>query len=208
MAPILSLSPSQFSPSKFDFIVIDPPWPNKSVSRSQSYHSFDPYDLFQIPLSHWLNDSGIVLVWVTNKRKWSNLLTKKLGVFEKWNCSVIGEWYWLKVTTNGDWVVDIDSVHRKPYEPLIIGQKQSQPGNSRMESLNIPSQHAFASIPSLYHSRKPNLLSKKLVSFSFTIHFFFFLPYLLHLIINFSFFCLLSFLSLFLINIYSKLELS
>ena len=65
-----------------DLVVIDPPWPNKSASRSSSYPSIDIYDLFQIDLHSILSKYPsakqlkpcLVAVWVTNKPKVCDLM--------------------------------------------------------------------------------------------------------------------------------------
>ena len=59
----------------------------------------------------------------------------------------IGIWYWVKITDNGDLVLPLDSIHRKPYEPLIIGMISS---SMRV----LPSTKIFVSVPGK-HSRKP-----------------------------------------------------
>lgn len=59
-------------------------------------------------------------------------------------------WYWLKVTNNGEMVIDIHSTHRKPYETLIIGCYNKE---NQIKDI-IP--QVICSIPS-QHSRKPPL---------------------------------------------------
>ncbi|KAI8144744.1 MT-A70-domain-containing protein [Fennellomyces sp. T-0311] len=131
---------------KCDLIVMDPPWPNKSVRRSSKYETQDIYDLFQIPIPELLAENGMVAVWVTNKPKFRRFVVDKL--FKSWGLEQVGHWYWLKVTTSGVPVIPLDSPHRKPYEQLILGM----PGTS-----SIPRQHAIVSVPCRQHSRKPPL---------------------------------------------------
>ncbi|KAI8903438.1 MT-A70-domain-containing protein [Powellomyces hirtus] len=134
----------------FDLIVMDPPWPNKSVRRAGQYGDIDVYDLFQIPLKNLLASGGYVAVWVTNKLKFHKFVREKL--FPSWGVQWVSEWYWIKVTTKGQWVIDPDSVHRKPYEVLIIGRSPSS-----LDEHPIPEKRAICTVPSKQHSRKPFL---------------------------------------------------
>lgn len=130
-----------------DLIVIDPPWPNKSVHRSSKYETQDIYDLFSLPISDMIKDDTLVAIWVTNKPKFRTFIIKKL--FPSWQLECVSEWVWLKLTTQGECIFPIDSEHKKPYEQLIIGQ--------RKKTSTIPEKHIIASVPSLRHSRKPPL---------------------------------------------------
>jgi MT-A70 len=91
---------------KYDLIVADPPWPNKSVSRSGSYDEMDVYDLFHFELGKKLTNNGMVAMWVTNKEKYHTFITEKL--FPAWGLQAVGEWVWIKVTTEGEVVFDIE----------------------------------------------------------------------------------------------------
>ncbi|KAI8640531.1 MT-A70-domain-containing protein [Parasitella parasitica] len=137
-----------------DLIVMDPPWPNKSVQRSSHYDTRDIYDLYSIPMKDLISSKDtIVAIWVTNKPKFRNFITKKL--FPSWNLECVGEWAWLKMTTQAECIFPIDSEHKKPYEQLIIGRPiRENKINGRIE---IPTSHIIASIPSVRHSRKPPL---------------------------------------------------
>lgn len=47
-----------------------PPWPNASATRSSSYDTFDPYDLWKLDLPTMLGDSPtLVAFWLTNRVK-------------------------------------------------------------------------------------------------------------------------------------------
>lgn len=59
-------------------------------------------------------------VWVTNKRKLAMFVEHSL--FPKWHVRYLTEWHWLKVTACGDLIHNMDSVHKKPYEVVVIGQ--------------------------------------------------------------------------------------
>ncbi|TPX71187.1 hypothetical protein SpCBS45565_g01317 [Spizellomyces sp. 'palustris'] len=139
----------------FDFILMDPPWPNKSVRRAGKYQEIDIYDLFRLPLKHLIKPGGYLAVWVTNKPKFQRFVRDKL--FSACGLTFIAEWYWLKVTLKGEWVVDLDSLHRKPYEVLIIGRAQYASNSHPDPVASLPIRRAICSVPSKHHSRKPLL---------------------------------------------------
>ena len=141
---------------QFEFIVLDPPWPNRSARRKENNYS-TAYSLSDIrsllkliPISAHLNPEGLVAVWVTNKSKFNDLLTSKDGILEEWGLEVVGEWTWLKITTSGDPVVHLDSTWRKPWERLLIARRR---GSSR----RLPVERkVLLAVPDV-HSRKPSL---------------------------------------------------
>ncbi|KAJ3162221.1 Methyltransferase-like protein 4 [Geranomyces variabilis] len=137
----------------FDFIVMDPPWPNKSVKRAGKYAEIDVYDLYKIPGKRLVRPGGYVAVWVTNRPKFQDFVRNKL--FSAWGLALVGEWYWLKVTAAGDWVFSPSTVHRKPYEILIIGRMKTSLSSD--SSPDLPSRRAICSVPYKQHSRKPLL---------------------------------------------------
>ncbi|KND00416.1 uncharacterized protein SPPG_04738 [Spizellomyces punctatus DAOM BR117] len=139
----------------FDFILMDPPWPNKSVRRAGKYQEIDIYDLFRLPLKHLIKPGGCLAVWVTNKPKYQRFVRDKL--FSACGLAYVAEWYWLKVTLKGEWVVDLDSLHRKPYEVLIIGRAQHASNSHPDPVASLPTRRAICSVPSKHHSRKPLL---------------------------------------------------
>lgn len=141
----------------FDLIVMDPPWPNRSVRRKRgSYHIANDLDeirgtLSLIPIASHLAPGGLVAVWITNKASVLELLTSPRGMFAEWGLELVGEWTWLKVTTAGEPMVDVHSTWRKPWERLLIAKKRGT------EETRLPSRsRVIVSVPDL-HSRKPNL---------------------------------------------------
>ncbi|TDZ38955.1 Uncharacterized protein C8035_v006895 [Colletotrichum spinosum] len=138
----------------FDLVVLDPPWPNKSVKRkansyATTYGLKETRSLLeQIPVGGHLADGGLVAIWVTNKPALVDLLTSPRGVLAGWGLEVATEWIWLKITSRGEPIFDTASAWRKPWERLIIAKKR---GDDR----NIP-QRVVAAVPDI-HSRKPNL---------------------------------------------------
>ncbi|KAI8972023.1 MT-A70-domain-containing protein [Mycotypha africana] len=142
------------SVGRADLIVMDPPWPNKSVQRSSHYETQDIYDLFKIAIPSMIGEKdSIVAVWVTNKPKFRNFIIHKL--FPSWKLECVGEWIWLKVTNQAECVFPLDSEHKKPYEQLIIGRPYQH--KESKERVSIPQTNVIVSVPSVRHSRKPPL---------------------------------------------------
>ncbi|RDD37530.1 Methyltransferase-like protein 4 [Trichoplax sp. H2] len=129
----------------YDLIVIDPPWENKSAKRGSQYHWLTTDQLLQLPITELLARYGLVVVWITNKQK----LLRDVR----------------DLTTGGEFVYDLDSSHKKPYEILLIGVKSglsedlpSACSSELPESIAaFPKHNVICSIPSLVHSHKPPL---------------------------------------------------
>ncbi|KAI2469411.1 MT-A70-domain-containing protein [Annulohypoxylon bovei var. microspora] len=140
----------------FDLIVLDPPWPSRSVRRKQNSYKIanDMREtrglLTGIPVTSHLKPDGLVAIWVTNKTAVTDLLLSPTGIFSEWGIECIGEWVWLKVTNSGDPVVDIEAQWRKPWERLLIGRKRGATWQAP-----IPTK-VILGVPDV-HSRKPNL---------------------------------------------------
>ncbi|KAI0489501.1 MT-A70-domain-containing protein [Xylaria cf. heliscus] len=144
------------SAPQFDLIVLDPPWPSRSVKRK-----FDSYTtvygteaarnlLLQIPIASHLKRDGLVAIWVTNNAAIMDLLTGPGGMLAQWGLEHIGEWIWLKITSAGEPILDIDSAWRKPWERLLIARK-------RGSLVSLPTgTKVILGVPDI-HSRKPNL---------------------------------------------------
>ena len=144
---------------RFNFIVLDPPWPNRSARRKRAYDiSYGTNEvknlLSLLPIRSQLTDLGWVAVWVTNKSSFREMLLREEGVFEQWGLRFVEEWIWLKVTSGGQPICPLDSKWRKPYEVVLVGKKigkGEQNGKSRQVNRRV-----ILGVPDL-HSRKPNL---------------------------------------------------
>ncbi|KXH68357.1 hypothetical protein CSAL01_11032 [Colletotrichum salicis] len=141
---------------KFDLIIMDPPWPNKSARRKKKktggyatvYGLKETRALLdQIPVAAHLADGGLVAIWVTNKATLVDLITSPKGVLASWGLEVAAEWQWVKITSQGDPIFDTESAWRKPWERLIIARKRG--GNRKVPG------RVIAAVPDV-HSRKPN----------------------------------------------------
>ncbi|KAI1822794.1 MT-A70-domain-containing protein [Xylaria intraflava] len=140
---------------QFDLIVLDPPWPSRSVKRkSDSYTTVYNTEearnlLYQIPIASHLKQNGLVAVWITNKAAIQDLVTAPGGIFAQWGLEPIGEWIWVKVTDVGEPVLDVNSTWRKPWERLLVARRKGS-------LTSIPSTKVIFGVPDI-HSRKPNL---------------------------------------------------
>jgi N6-adenosine-specific RNA methylase IME4 len=142
------------SSNKFNVVVLDPPWINKSALRSKIYRSLSPIQILGVPMSNILAPGALVMIWATNNRHVVNYIRHVM--FPTWSVDYVTEWIWLKITTAGEMVCDLDSVHRKPYEVLVIGLFNIRDGDSK-QIFRIPSNFIISSIPTVVHSQKPYL---------------------------------------------------
>ena len=141
---------------KFDLIILDPPWPNRSVRRKKSYGiSYLNHEiralLSSIPLANHLTKDGLIGIWITNKPAFRNMVLGEGGLFEEWGVQFVEEWLWLKVTSDGEPISELSSMWRKPYEILLIGRKGAAVDRDVKRRILV-------GVPDL-HSRKPSLKS-------------------------------------------------
>ncbi|XP_048364200.1 N(6)-adenine-specific methyltransferase METTL4 isoform X2 [Sphaerodactylus townsendi] len=153
MQPLLNYN------KKFGVIVIDPPWENKSVKRSNRYSYLSPWQIKQIPVPALAAPECLVVTWVTNRQKHIRFVKNEL--YPHWAVHGVTEWYWVKITRSGEFVFPLDSSHKKPYEILVLGRIQ---GGTDMplrisgdEALPIPDRKLIVSVPCTLHSHKPPL---------------------------------------------------
>lgn len=141
---------------KFDLIVLDPPWPNRSARRrTDKYATAASLPeirelLTSIPVSAHLAPDGLVAVWITNKASIPELLASPAGVFASWGLELATEWTWVKITSSGEPLYDIDSLWRKPWEKLLIAKRRGARTPSDLRS------RVIIAAPDI-HSRKPSL---------------------------------------------------
>ncbi|XP_060099923.1 N(6)-adenine-specific methyltransferase METTL4 [Heteronotia binoei] len=153
MQPLLNYN------KKFGVIVIDPPWENKSVKRSNRYSYLPSWQIKQIPVPALAAPGCLVVTWVTNRQK--HLRFVKDELYPLWAVHGVVEWYWVKITRSGEFVFPLESPHKKPYEILVLGRIQ---GSTAMtlrisgdQALPIPDHKLIVSVPSTLHSHKPPL---------------------------------------------------
>ena len=153
-------------PGQFDFVLLDPPWDNRSVRRSKQYQTMDrrngdmdPVIALEGILKQHIAPNGLVGLWITNK---ANVREKAIRLFESWDVTLEQEWVWLKVTTNGEPVTEVGGLWRKPYEVLLLGRKALNDETDKMlvdpvtEGDRVVKRKLIVAVPDL-HSRKPGL---------------------------------------------------
>ncbi|EWC48633.1 hypothetical protein DRE_01855 [Drechslerella stenobrocha 248] len=125
--PVFTAFAGATAPPGLDFILLDPPWPNRSAHRARHQHAyktstFDAYDLFKLGVPRLLRQdaAGLVGIWVTNSSKWRAFVLDKL--FAAWKLRPVAEWLWVKITVDGEPIFNLDNIARKPYESLILGR--------------------------------------------------------------------------------------
>ncbi|KAM7390301.1 hypothetical protein PAMA_008463 [Pampus argenteus] len=142
---------------RFELIVMDPPWENKSVKRSRS--SLPSSQLKRLPIPLLASPNSLVVTWVTNRPSHLRFVCDEL--YPHWGVEVVAEWYWVKVTTSGQFVFPLDSQHKKPYEVLVLGRYRPSESNSSSfpETSEVPveDRRLIVSVPSALHSQKPSL---------------------------------------------------
>lgn len=89
------------------------------------------WQIKSLPVPQLLAPGALVGIWVTNKQKY--LRFTKSELFPHWSVELVAEWYWVKVTRRGELVTDLDSPHKKPYEPLLIGRFKPEGDNGLRE---------------------------------------------------------------------------
>ncbi|KAL8716853.1 MAG: hypothetical protein Q9181_008386, partial [Wetmoreana brouardii] len=157
---ILSEPTMSAAPGQFDFILLDPPWDNKSVRRSETYQTRrkaeeDPLTVLREMLGRHIAPGGLVACWITNKE---SVRAAALETFWIWGVELIEEWAWLKTTIHGEPVCKVDGIIRRPYEVLLIGRSRNLTSDADEDSDLIRSvrKRLVVGVPDL-HSRKPCL---------------------------------------------------
>lgn len=156
----LSTPSASAGPGQFDFIVLDPPWNNRSAKRSGRYDTMHqkrtPFDSLQDMLGKHIAPQGLVACWITNRVV---VRTRALQAFEAWSVDLMEEWAWLKTTATGIPMTEIHGLLRKPYEILLLGKqvdffigRRDEKRSSKYEIRK----RVIVAVPDL-HSRKPSL---------------------------------------------------
>ncbi|XP_012227075.1 N(6)-adenine-specific methyltransferase METTL4 isoform X1 [Linepithema humile] len=142
--------------NQYDFILLDPPWWNKSIRRKKikcaeaSYKMMYNEELVKIPIKRLLHSNGILAIWCTNSSNHLNSIFNE--IFPSWGITYRAKWYWIKVTQAGDTICNFNSAPGKqPYELLILGSALDK------GRVNIPDGKLMISVPSAVHSHKPPL---------------------------------------------------
>ncbi|NXI89866.1 METL4 protein, partial [Psophia crepitans] len=158
LSDISCLQPLLNYKKKYHLIVIDPPWENKSIKRSNRYSYLSSWQIKQIPVPALAAPDCLVVTWVTNRQKHLRFVMDEL--YPHWSVKTLAEWHWVKITRTGEFVLPLDSLHKKPYEVLVLGRVQGDEKEALRTSedvLPIPEHKLIVSIPCSLHSHKPPL---------------------------------------------------
>ncbi|CAG9537417.1 unnamed protein product [Cercopithifilaria johnstoni] len=137
---------------RFDFILLDPPWENKSVKRKTVYPTYgDRTWTSDLYVPELLTETGLFAIWVTNNARHFKFIDDTIEYF---GFEKIATWRWLKVTRNGKPVYSLDSQHKQPFESIIFASSSA----ARKYYMKIVDEFVLISTPSVIHSRKPPLL--------------------------------------------------
>jgi N6-adenosine-specific RNA methylase IME4 len=141
-------------------VLLDPPWPNRSAKRKGAYEQVGgmPYlkkMLLNMDIDSYFEHNALVGVWITNKQSLRQHVLGPGGLFETWNVGLIEEWIWIKTTTKGEPMFDIDSTMRKPYEILLLGRAAPNSWTTMAHAPTVK-RRVIAAVPDI-HSRKPCL---------------------------------------------------
>lgn len=139
---------------KFKLIVMDPPWENKSVGRARRYTTFDHRELLHVDVPGLADTDECVLgIWVTNKPVYSTFLLEH--ALPAWRFTYHDTWFWLKICSNGELVMPLDSTHRLPVEKLVVAYRGvDEDARKRLAARLGSKTRVVVSIP-LRHSWKP-----------------------------------------------------
>ncbi|XP_010498348.1 PREDICTED: methyltransferase-like protein 2 [Camelina sativa] len=141
----------------FNLIVIDPPWENASAHQKSKYPTLPNRYFLSLPIKQLAHAEGaLVALWVTNREKLLNFVEKEL--FPAWGVKYVATKYWLKVKPDGTLICDLDLVHHKPYEYLLLGYRFTELAGSehRSDFKLLDKNQIIISIPGDF-SRKPPL---------------------------------------------------
>ncbi|KAG8461332.1 hypothetical protein KFE25_010519 [Diacronema lutheri] len=138
----------------FELVVLDPPWPSHSAQRARAYETVDVRRVLasHVRLGPLLSDVGsVVIVWCTNNKALSDWVVHAL--FPEWGLRHVATWFWLKLTAGAGELVtgSVDSPHRKPWEPMLLGVRGAPDWADR-----LPARRVICACP-VGHSVKPPL---------------------------------------------------
>ncbi|KAI0525044.1 hypothetical protein KFK09_004434 [Dendrobium nobile] len=138
----------------FNLIVIDPPWENGSAYQKAVYPTLPNRYFLYLPIKQLAHTEGaLVVLWMTNRTKLRAFVEQEL--FPAWGVTDIRTYYWLKIKPDGSLLSDLDLIHHKPYEYLLLGYVNKEKIEPHFIQ-NFQDIQIFISIPGAY-SRKPPL---------------------------------------------------
>ena len=135
------------SASEFDFILLDPPWPNRSARHANVYRNYSErqreeehpfHKALQIMEQH-LSQSGFTAIWITNKPAIRRLVLQSMRDL---GLELFEELIWLKTTIYGEPVTPLDGLWRKPYEILLLFRRNDVPFKSSTDPSSMSKDEA------------------------------------------------------------------
>ncbi|KAF2202166.1 MT-A70-domain-containing protein [Delitschia confertaspora ATCC 74209] len=159
-AAFRSITDDHLIPRHFDFILLDPPWPNHSARRKAAYapessHKAMKEMILKMNLDIYLEHNGLIGIWITNSPAVRRIVLGEGGIFKKLNVGLIEEWIWVKTTKKGEPISALDSIWRKPYEVLLLGRAAPNPLVPMGPAAEVK-RRVIVGVPD-FHSRKPCL---------------------------------------------------
>jgi N6-adenosine-specific RNA methylase IME4 len=147
-------------PRHFNFVLLDPPWPNRSAKRKAAYVPVSTVKelkrmILKMDLDLYIEYDALVGIWITNKPALRDLVLGPDGLFKRLNVGLVEEWIWIKTTSKGEPVSAMNSVWRKPYEVLLLG-RAARTSYAVSKPAKEIKRRVIAGVPDL-HSRKPCL---------------------------------------------------
>ncbi len=161
LAKTLAARSPGINPGKFDFLLFDPPWPNRSVRHAQVYDTSEkekynhPF-LQALPVvSRHLAANGIAAIWITNKPAIRQLVLQSMSDL---GLELYEEWVWIKTTIKGEPVTALNGLWRKPYETLLLFHYRDKSYDEPHELQAYPdvTRRVIIAVPN-HHSQKPCL---------------------------------------------------
>uniref|UniRef100_A0A0D9VQT2 Uncharacterized protein n=1 Tax=Leersia perrieri TaxID=77586 RepID=A0A0D9VQT2_9ORYZ len=138
----------------YNFIVVDPPWENGCVRQKVVlkitlstlwfaslqfevlYPTLPNRHLLYLPVQELAHPAGALLVlWITNREKLWKFVEEEL--FPSWGVKDVTVFYWLKVKPDGSLIGDLDLLHHRPYECLLVGYINLNKEDARGSKLKI-----------------------------------------------------------------------
>jgi len=103
----------------YDLILADPPWANKSAKRKQTYATYEnSKDLnSQFESIPFELATKYTAIWVTNNSKVTEFVEKYMQDLDFHRKLTI---YWVKITSKNELVTPLESLHKKPFEKLMV----------------------------------------------------------------------------------------
>ncbi|KAF0914248.1 hypothetical protein E2562_027812 [Oryza meyeriana var. granulata] len=142
----------------YNLIVVDPPWENGYVRQKVVYPTLPNRHFLYLPVQELAHSAGALLVlWITNREKLWKFVEEEL--FPSWGVKDHTVFYWLKVKPDGSLIGDLDLLHHKPYECLLVGYINLNKEAERESKFKfLEERRVIMSVPGA-HSRKPPLQS-------------------------------------------------